>query len=71
MRSVLGVLGLVVVLAIVGLVARRQLSAVAPVPAAAGGPARESPRQVEERARAELVKAMEAAASATRERADP
>lgn len=71
MRAVLGVLGLVVALAIVGLVARRQLSAVATAPAAAGGPARESPRQAEERARAELSRAVEAAASATRERADP
>lgn len=71
MRAVLGILGLVVVLAIVGLVARRQLDAVATAPASAGVAARETPRQVEERARAELSRALEAAASATRERTDP
>lgn len=71
MRAVLGMVGLVVVLAIVGLAAWRQLSAVSAAPAAAGAPAREGPRQVEERARAELSRALEAAASATRERADP
>jgi hypothetical protein len=70
MRAVLGILGLVVVLAIVALVARSQLKSMA-APTGVEAPARESPRQVEERVRSELSKAMEAAASATRERADP
>lgn len=47
MRAVVSVLGLVIVLAIVGLLAKKQLSAVAPAPAGAvaGQPAAVSPQQ--------------------------
>ena len=47
MRAVVSVLGLVVVVAIIGMVAKKQLTAVAPAPATtvAGQPAAASPQQ--------------------------
>ncbi len=70
MRSIFGVLGLVVALAIVGVLVKRQRAAGTTVAAQDGVPAA-SPRQAQERVRAEMSRALEAAASATRERADP
>lgn len=70
MRSIVGVAGLVVALAIVGVLVKRQLAA-GPAVAAQGGASAASPRQAQERVRAEMSRALEAAASATRERADP
>ena len=47
MRGVVSVLGLVIVVAVIGLVAKKQLTAVAPAPATtvAGQPAAASPQQ--------------------------
>lgn len=53
MRAVVSVLGLVVVVAIVGLLAKKQLSVMAPAPATAvaGQPAAVAPRQQVEQMR--------------------
>ena len=48
MRAVFSVLGLVIVVAVIGLVAKKQLTAIAPVagtPAASGQPAAAAPQQ--------------------------
>ena len=47
MRAVVSVLGLVIVVAVIGMVAKKQLTAVAPAPATtvAGQPAAASPQQ--------------------------
>ena len=47
MRGVVSVLGLVIVVAVIGMVAKKQLTAVAPAPATtvAGQPAAASPQQ--------------------------
>lgn len=70
MRSIVGVAGLVMALAIVGVLVKRQLASGTTV-AAQDGASAASPRQAQERVRAEMSRALEAAASATRERADP
>ena len=67
MRAVFGLIGLVVVLAVVGLLVRSQLrsvQALRPAPAAAassapGGAARETPRQVSQKVADDIARAID------------
>ena len=64
MRAVFGIVGLLVVLAIVGVVARKQLQATgqavsAAVPAASGANVAEQSRQVQHQIMADIGKALE------------
>ncbi|HEY1230938.1 MAG TPA: hypothetical protein VGF26_26830 [Ramlibacter sp.] len=62
MRAVVSVLGLVVVVAIIGMVAKKQLTAVAPAPATtvAGQPAAATPQQQVQQVRQAAEAAMQA-----------
>ena len=71
MRAVFSVVGLLVVLAIVGLVAKRQLQAagqgvVAVAPAASGGNVVEQSRQLQQQVKSDVTKALEQGAAAAR-----
>jgi hypothetical protein len=62
MRAVVSVLGLVIVVAIIGMVAKKQLSAVAPstATAVAGQPAAAAPQQQVQQARQAVEAALQA-----------
>ena len=75
MRAVFSVVGLLVVLAIVGLVAKRQLQAAgqgvaAVAPAASGGNVVEQSRQLQEQVKSDVAKALEQGAAARKDEAD-
>ena len=62
MRAVVSVLGLMVVVAIIGMVAKKQLGAMSPAPATtvAGQPAAAAPQQQVQQARQAVEAAMQA-----------
>ena len=75
MRAVFSVVGLLVVLAIVGLVAKKQLQAtgqgiVAVAPAASGGNVVEQSRQLQQQVKSDVAKALEQGAAARKDEAD-
>ena len=61
MRAVVSVLGLVIVVAVIGMVAKKQLTAVAPAPVTtvAGQPAAATPQQQVQQARQAVAAAMQ------------
>jgi hypothetical protein len=75
MRIVFGVVGLLVVLAIVGVVVKKQLQATgqavsAAAPAASGANVAEQSRQLQQQIKADVTKALEQGAAAHRAEAD-
>ena len=59
MRAVLGLIGLVVALAVVGVLVKTQLKAVQPIRVAPAGAASASPRQVSQQVADDIAKAMQ------------
>ena len=74
MRAVFSVVGLLVVLAIVGLVAKKQLQAtgqgVAAVAPAASGNVVEQSRQLQQQVKSDVARALEQGAAARKDEAD-
>jgi hypothetical protein len=75
MRAVVGIVGLLIVLAIVGLVAKKQLQATgqavsAAAPAASAGTVAEQSRQLQQQVKSDVAKALEQGAAARRDEAD-
>jgi hypothetical protein len=73
MRALLGVLGLLIVVALIGLIARQQLHAVASVDTGASAPValpQGSPRQIEQRVQQDVERSLQQGAAATASAAD-